>query len=263
MIQCDQLISVLFFMRNFVQTQTTMMKNNSFHQLLGRQLHGIQKSFRQEEMSIRDFGSLLPASVMIQELTNNLPSGVSYMNNWGCERLGTDAETINGMGIDYYQKFFVAEEVRQNMMGIAHYLRQNDPGKQYNFFQRVRLTHDGDYHWFYTVCRLAAFEKQAENQKLIILSSPVEGIDDMISKVSKVLDEHTFIKNNYRIFAELTKREKEIITLIAQGHSSRDIAQQLFVSVHTINTHRKNIIRKTNCTTFAALMKFALAFDLV
>jgi DNA-binding CsgD family transcriptional regulator len=43
---------------------------------------------------------------------------------------------------------------------------------------------------------------------------------------------------------KLTKREKEIISLIALGKSTRDIAEQLFLSELTIKTHRKNISEK-------------------
>jgi len=96
-----------------------------------------------------------------------------------------------------------------------------------------------------------------------MLSSPMEGIDLMISRVNKVLDEDIYIKNNYRIFASLTKREKTIIAMIANGKSSREMAEELFISIHTINTHRKNIINKTGCNSFASLLKFSIAFELL
>lgn len=46
--------------------------------------------------------------------------------------------------------------------------------------------------------------------------------------------------------ALITYREQEILSLMAQGHSSKSIAQQLGVSFHTVQTHRKNILRKLN-----------------
>lgn len=45
-----------------------------------------------------------------------------------------------------------------------------------------------------------------------------------------------------------TTREKEIINLLLKGESSDSIAQELFISIHTVNTHRKNILHKTNTT---------------
>jgi len=47
----------------------------------------------------------------------------------------------------------------------------------------------------------------------------------------------------------ITFREQEILQLMAQGHSSKSIAEQLGVSFHTVQTHRKNILRKLNETS--------------
>ena len=95
-----------------------------------------------------------------------------------------------------------------------------------------------------------------------MVSSPVEGIDLMISRVNKILNQDVYIKKNYKIFACLTKREKMIITMVANGKSSKEIAEELFISIHTVHTHRKNIIQKTECQSFANLLKFAVAFEL-
>jgi DNA-binding CsgD family transcriptional regulator len=52
----------------------------------------------------------------------------------------------------------------------------------------------------------------------------------------------------------LTDREFEIVKLIANGLSSEKIAEQLFLSIHTINTHRSNIVNKTGYNTIAELI---------
>lgn len=51
-----------------------------------------------------------------------------------------------------------------------------------------------------------------------------------------------------------TGREFEIIKLIEKGLSSQQIAENLFLSVHTINTHRRRILKKTNCLSLAELI---------
>lgn len=45
----------------------------------------------------------------------------------------------------------------------------------------------------------------------------------------------------------LTKTEKLILARIAEGNSTHDVAAELFISTHTVNTHRKNILRKLGC----------------
>ena len=61
----------------------------------------------------------------------------------------------------------------------------------------------------------------------------------------------------------LSERETEILTLVAEGRSSRDIAEQLHLSHHTINTHRKNILKKLACKSAAELMNYAYSNGLI
>ena len=57
--------------------------------------------------------------------------------------------------------------------------------------------------------------------------------------------------------AILSKRELEIVGLLAQGHSSKNIADQLCISFHTVNTHRQKMIEKTKTRNTAGLLQFA------
>ncbi|MGO4293264.1 response regulator transcription factor [Chitinophaga sp. RAB17] len=62
---------------------------------------------------------------------------------------------------------------------------------------------------------------------------------------------------------QLTKREKEILYLIAEGQTTPDIAQQLNLSPLTVETHRKNLIQKFQVRNVAALIKMASQQGLV
>ena len=56
----------------------------------------------------------------------------------------------------------------------------------------------------------------------------------------------------------LTTREREILKLIAEGKSSRDIAGLLYISARTVQHHRANIMKKLNCKKTADLVKYAI-----
>ncbi|WP_452228921.1 response regulator transcription factor [Lacinutrix sp. MEBiC02404] len=56
----------------------------------------------------------------------------------------------------------------------------------------------------------------------------------------------------------LTKRQIEILELVAQGKTSREIAEQLFIGIHTVDTHRKNMIRILGLQGKGELMRYAL-----
>lgn len=57
--------------------------------------------------------------------------------------------------------------------------------------------------------------------------------------------------------AALSQREKEIIRLIVQGKTSKEIGAQLFISKNTVDTHRRNILDKTGLKSTAELIKYA------
>lgn len=61
----------------------------------------------------------------------------------------------------------------------------------------------------------------------------------------------------------LSEREKEIISCVAKGKSNKEIANELFLSVHTVTTHRRNISAKLNIHTAAGLTIFAILHNLI
>ena len=61
----------------------------------------------------------------------------------------------------------------------------------------------------------------------------------------------------------LSAQEKKILALLAEGRHSKDIGDMLFVSHHTIDTHRRNLLKKTNCIDTTALITFAKMTGLI
>ncbi|MBD8488197.1 response regulator transcription factor [Echinicola sp. CAU 1574] len=60
---------------------------------------------------------------------------------------------------------------------------------------------------------------------------------------------------NNEVFQQLTQREREIILLIAEGKTSAEIADQLFISPTTAAKHRNNILAKTGCNNTSEVIK--------
>lgn len=63
--------------------------------------------------------------------------------------------------------------------------------------------------------------------------------------------------------AHLTDREIEIIRLIEKEYNNKQIAEVLFISERTVETHRKNILRKTHTSTVIGLVKYAYEYKLI
>ncbi len=94
--------------------------------------------------------------------------------------------------------------------------------------------------------------------------------DQLISAIHEIIDGGTVYPAEYSAYyAErtkyngqhmpaLTKREVDILKLVAHGRTSQNIADALQVSKHTVDTHRKNIHRKLDLEGSAALIKYAI-----
>jgi len=61
----------------------------------------------------------------------------------------------------------------------------------------------------------------------------------------------------------ISKRECEIIVMIAEGHTNTEIADKLFLSSHTVNTHRKNIMSKLGVKNTAGIVMYAVKTNLI
>jgi len=69
--------------------------------------------------------------------------------------------------------------------------------------------------------------------------------------------------NAKKLLPPLTRREKEVLQLIAEGYTNPEIAEKLFVSSATVDTHRKSLLAKLDVKNTALLIRFAMEHKLV
>lgn len=62
---------------------------------------------------------------------------------------------------------------------------------------------------------------------------------------------------------QLTKREREVLILVAEGHTNKSIAEQLFISERTVNCHRTNFMHKLSVRNASEVTRFALQHGLI
>jgi two-component system response regulator NreC len=65
------------------------------------------------------------------------------------------------------------------------------------------------------------------------------------------------------LYASLSKREKEVLPLVALGYNNRDIADKLFISVKTVEVHKANIRKKLQVDSYADLLRYSVKNHLV
>jgi len=150
---------------------------------------------------------------------------------------------------------------------IAEAVANNEDAKSYKFnstFKAVR----SDKHEFWCQVQFGVIETYPDGSPMymMFLMNDIShikkdsNIDFLIYKtisgaVQQTISYTSFNEDNSQL--KLSKREIEILALIKNGHTSQEIATKLFVSKNTVNTHRKNILHKTNSKNIAELIQFA------
>jgi len=111
------------------------------------------------------------------------------------------------------------------------------------------------------------FLKTIQKDELIhAIKIIANGGDYFPSDVTKALLKKEKINPNVTqspLLADLSERELEIIKLIAGGLSNKEIADQLFISPRTVDTHRTNLMKKLDIHNIAGLVRFAFQNKLV
>lgn len=113
--------------------------------------------------------------------------------------------------------------------------------------------------------------KDSDNSILLDgIESVINGelfIDNHISNkvISKLMnkDIKTLEPLEMNDYKKLSMREQEILYLLVEGVSSKDIAKQLFISTKTVETHKASIMNKLNCKNLVELVRYAILIGLI
>lgn len=96
-----------------------------------------------------------------------------------------------------------------------------------------------------------------------------KAIDEVVKGNSYFSKEFLFLAKQFgkkpksRSKIQLSDREKEVLRLICHGHSNQEIADTIDLSIHTVDSHRRNLLNKTGAKNTASLVMLAVKDDLV
>jgi len=100
-------------------------------------------------------------------------------------------------------------------------------------------------------------------------------VDEIVQGIYAVYHQQTFLcsqtqlvlekknKTGLNTIPKLTRREKEVLLEAAQGLTTQQIADRLFISTHTVDSHRKNLIEKFQTTNLSSVITLAIEYGLI
>jgi DNA-binding NarL/FixJ family response regulator len=195
----------------------------------------------------------------------------------GVENIKIIGEASNGVeAIEFFKKQpadVVIMDIRMpEMSGIetTQYLTQNYPNVKV-----LALTMHDEEAFIYKMLNagasgyllknvgkeefVTAIQKVYKGDNYFSLDLATKMITNMV--LTKSSDTSNEVIENEEL--QLTKREIEVIKLIAEGLTSQEIADKLFISPRTVDTHRRNLLQKLNVKNTAELIKFAIKHHIV
>ncbi|HJR99677.1 MAG TPA: response regulator transcription factor, partial [Flavobacterium sp.] len=185
-------------------------------------------------------GSSLKGTTLYEDVSNNatdvLVLDISMPEKDGIEVLKEFAKKgfpCKVIVLSTYDEIKIIQEVMK--LGASGYLSKQCAGE--NIVEAIQVINKGE-EYFCNVVREKIFSSATKN----------------ISKLNK---------NKIDFDYQLTAREIEIITLIALEFSGKEISEQLFISINTVETHRKNIMKKLQAKNTIGLVKFAIKNNLI
>jgi len=101
------------------------------------------------------------------------------------------------------------------------------------------------------------------HEELREIISTLDERDDIYNKLQTLIREKVNSRHSASDPAELSEREKTILKHVAKGMTNKEIAEKLFLSAHTVITHRKNITNKLGIKTISGLTVYAILNNII
>lgn len=220
----------------------------------------LQQRINEQIARIDAIADLIPGVIIIHSIPDGI---VRYMSPKGLTNLKTTIAELQAMGPEYFSRYFNAADAAEYVPKMLALVSRNDRNEAYTFFQQVRPTEDVPWQWYLSTVKVLMQGDDGAPVLTITLAQNIDPLHHLTNKAVRLLEENNFLRRNQHIFASLTRKEKEVIRLIATGQSSKQIAKTLFISDQTAQTHRRNIKAKLSAANDYDIIKFAQAFDLI
>lgn len=217
-------------------------------------LHILDQQLANGKFGVEDIADLLPGVFHMNTLKD---ASLQYMSKAGEQYFGLTYQEMIELGIKRLNENYHPTTIKEIIPQFIEFGKNNDIDKVNGYSHLVRRNSEHDYEQFVGFAKISD-----ELKSFVCIEYPVTDFGELSNKMATLIDDNQFLRKNYKKFASLTKREIEIIRLIGYGKTRTAISEQLNISKHTFDNHRKHIREKLKIKTAAELFQYIRAFDL-
>jgi DNA-binding CsgD family transcriptional regulator len=157
---------------------------------------------------------------------------------------------------DSFIKTIASQQVYTNVIrSIENYKQLGDQNSVLTYFQHLKI--QDNYQW------ILSHKTFSSDATFLTLAQPLSDFGRFTSIMEDCLGETLIKRDGWEVFQSLSKREKEIMKLLAEGYTSKQISEELYISKFTADTHRRNIFSKLQIKTYSELFKIAQGFEIL
>lgn len=218
-------------------------------------LYLIDLQLKEKRFSLQEIGDFIPGLLHINRGSDLRAIHVSSnYEKWAEMSISDIDKEGEKFLLDRLHPQFLSKTIPQ----FINFYNAGDNHSIFCAFQQARKNISQPYENLLITSKILTTENAFFN-----ISIPIKTMGDITSKIERALEQDEFFRNNYDAFISLSKREKEILNLVAHGYTNYDIGEMLFISKHTVRTHRNQINSKLGIKHFRDVIKYAQAFDLL
>lgn len=197
--------------------------------------------------------SVLQKITAIVYLRHCLDGGIKWCNKTTEEFFGYPAEEIIAMGNQFWKKIAHPDDLYLAEASSRYYSTSRP---NFGGVVRLKTTYSEDWRWF--VGSSTIFAMDPDGRPLMTLVTFID-FTSAINTFPQIMEALRDVMNHRYMDLEkmITKREKQIIKMLIHGYPTSRIAEELHLSVHTVNSHKKSIKNKLNLKNMAELLLVA------
>jgi DNA-binding NarL/FixJ family response regulator len=227
-------------------------------------LHLIQQTFQQNRNEV------ISDVALLQALSDSCPylsfiidvesKSLCHVNEKVVNYFNIPKDEMLGKGTDFAEQLLHPEYSHVLPLALAHYSNPDNYHTIYPYMYFMKSAED--YQWIYACSQVVAQQCNGAPKYILIVACNINTILDSKNNSATTVSEMDSLNHlGMERYISLSCREKQILRLISKEYTTNEIAEKLFISKATVDSHRKNLLRKLNVKSAIGLTKYVLLFD--